>query len=152
MKKVRLPDGQEIQLPSSLSDLDVQRVVKLLMNKLGELQSYEKGKEVVLINTQFPEFPQFPKIEIPAQPAPKDYTKQLAEFVVNQKEHNAKMLAETQALNKSIAYIGMKIDAQTAAITKAMDVQSDVLAELVVAYREPKKIIRDNMGRPEGIE
>ena len=152
MKKVRLPDGQEIQLPSSLSDLDVQRVVKLLMNKLGELQSYEKGKEVVLINTQFPEFPQFPKIEIPAQPAPKDYTKQLAEFVVNQKEHNAKMLAETQALNKSIAYIGMKIDAQTAAITKAMYVQSDVLAELVVAYREQKKIIRDNMGRPEGIE
>jgi hypothetical protein len=152
MKKVRLPDGQEIQLPSSMSDLDVQRVVKLLMNKLGELQSYEKGKEVVLINTQFPEFPQFPKIEIPAQPAPKDYTKHLAEFVANQKEHNAKMLAETQALNKSIAYMGMKIDAQTAAITKAMDVQSDVLAELVVAYREPKKIIRDKMGRPEGIE
>jgi len=151
MKKVRLPDGQEIQFPSSMSYLDVQRVVKLLMSKLGDLQSYEKGKEVVLINTQYPEFP-VPKIEIPAQPAPKDYTKQLAEFVANQKEHNAKMLAETQALNKSIAYMGMKIDAQTAAITKAMDVQSDVLAELVVAYREPKKIIRDKMGRPEGIE
>ena len=141
MKKVRLPDGQEIQLPSSMSDLDVQRVVKLLINKLGDLKVYEKGKEVVLINTEFPEikipdFPEYPKIEIPNINFPE------------QQDNTplAKLIAQT------ITILTQKIDAQTEAITKALDMQNDVLAELVVAYREPKKITRDNMGRLEGIE
>tara|TARA_R100000808_G_C2130457_1_gene139766 strand:+ start:440 stop:901 length:462 start_codon:yes stop_codon:yes gene_type:complete len=153
MKKVRLPDGQEIQLPSSMSDLDVQRVVKLLMDKLGKLQAYEKGKEVVLINTELPKFPEFPQFpEFPKLPEGKDYTKIFKDFVNEQKTHNKNVLEETKALNKSVAYLSGQIERQTNEITQALNMQNEVLAELVVAYREPKKITRDDMGRPEGIE
>jgi N-glycosylase/DNA lyase len=147
MKRIKLADGQEIQLPSSMSDLDVQRVVKTLVGKLGELQSYEKGKEVVLINTQFPDFPKFPNI-----PELKDCSKLLKEFIDQDKKNKDDILKETKALNQSIAYLGTNIQNQTNELTKAINAQSEVLAELVNAYREPKKIIRDNNGRPEGIE
>lgn len=151
MKKVKLPDGTVIQLPSSLSDLDVQRVVKELMGKLGELQAYEKGKEVVLINTQFPEFPSFP--EFPEPKEPKDYNKALKKIADNLGDkNNADIIKAINEVNDAVNRLTASVNAQTKALVDATTEQSNVLAELVVAYREPKKITRDNQGRPEGIE
>jgi hypothetical protein len=147
MKKVKLPGGQVIQLPSSMSDSAAQRVVKSLLGNLSEQKPQEKDKEPVSVNVEFPPFPPFPNF-----PEPKDYSKLLKEFIDQDKKNKDDILKETKALNQSIAYLGTNIQNQTNELTKAINAQSEVLAELVNAYREPKKIIRDNNGRPEGIE
>jgi hypothetical protein len=147
MKKVKLPGGQVIQLPSSMSDSATQRVVKSLLGNLSEQKPQEKDKEPVSVNVEFPPFPPFPNF-----PEPKDYSKLLKEFVDQDKKNKDDILKEVKSLNQAVAYLGSKIENQTLALTKSINAQSEVLAELVNAYREPKKIIRDDNGRPEGIE
>ena len=145
MKTARLPNGKTLKLPQNISDGEIDRLVKFLLGK----QELPK-QEPVIVNV----------------PEPIDYTSVFAEVVKRLEklgkksndipeikvEYNADILKEVQALNQSIGLLATKIDKQTTEIVKAMTMQSDVLAELVVAYREPKKITRDNQGRPEGIE
>ena len=145
LKTARLPNGKTLKLPQNISDGEIDRLVKFLLGK----QELPK-QDPVIVNV----------------PEPIDYTSVFAEVVkrlekLSKKsndipeikvEYNADILKEVQALNQSIGMLATKIDKQTTEIVKAMTMQSNVLAELVVAYREPKKITRDNHGRPEGIE
>jgi len=139
MKTVKLHDGRTIQLPATLSDYDVQRVVEILMQKMGIAEVEEDERSITIVQT--------PDVNIPET---KDYSD-----VIMRAAKSITATDNTQAAQEICKAIGMacaKIDMQTKAITDALNMQNEVLAELVVAYREPKKIMRDEMGRPEGIE
>lgn len=108
----------------------------------------EKPKEVVLLNPPvMPEFPAFPK-----QPEPYDYSEAFEKIAAAlEGKDNKDTLEEIKKLNNSINSLSLATKNQTEKLVDAMTMQSNVLAELVLAYREPKKIIRDDKGRPEGI-
>jgi ABC-type ATPase with predicted acetyltransferase domain len=124
-----------------MSDAEIKNAVKLFLRK-----QETAPQEIKLLNLpKFPEIPEFPE--------PIDYTAILKDILKNlSKEKKPEFLNEIKELNKSFSLLSLKIEQQTSALVEAMTMQADVMAELVVAYREPKKIIRDSMGRPEGIE
>jgi len=114
MRTIKLHDGQSIQLPSSMSDLDVQRVVKLLLEKMGKLSAEETKKDILVINT--PDYPEYP--ELPEFPKPNNYTAELGKIAKALGDRDGELLAQMESLNKSVAYLGAKIDAQTNALVK----------------------------------
>lgn len=140
MKTVKLHNGKTFKASASMSDAEIARAVKSLMQR--PLQE-QKPQEVKILN--IPEFPAIPEV--------KDYTSVLKEISKNLSEKGSPdLLKEVQNLNKSIGLLSLKIERQTTELVKVMTMQADVMAELVVAYREPKKIMRDAQGRPEGIK
>lgn len=141
--KVTLPNGHSFTLKGNFTDFDIERLSKAVMDKAGILEKDER--EIVVVNTPLQDLPEYPE--------PKDYTKPLRDIAAKlDKQGYAELLKEVKELNKGLNYLCMKIDRQTQEMVKTLNVQNDVLAELVVAYKEPKKIVRDSMGRPEGIE
>jgi hypothetical protein len=142
MKTARLDNGMTVKFPSNMSDLEVQAFLKKAFYKKVE-SAIDYTQAIGDLTVRLEKLCDR-DIEVSVEDK--------RDIEVNVNANSDEILSELKKITNVLMGATNSIEKQTSALVEAMTMQADVMAELVVAYREPKKITRDSMGRPEGIE
>lgn len=132
-----------LKIPTGVDEEKFIALIKELVKK-----AKQRDQDKIVFNVpDFPEIPEFPKI-----PDPVDYTSLLADFIDRSEKYHSEVLINIQAIHQSVNLLALEIKKQTDKLVKVQEEHNLNLSDLVTAYREPKKILRDRRGNIEGIE